>query len=279
VHFVRGVQQLGQRLADSAGGSDNQVFSSFVLHICNYISSPKQLSPLLVLKTYEESLLAYLYDFLTPHKQVLIEKILLQRTRYITVVLDDVHQSQNTSAVIRTCECFGLQDVHIAERHGHFETNRRVLKGSHKWMTLHRYREKDGQRVGNCLAALKAAGYRLVAAVPRPGARPYRQLPVDGKLALIVGNELGGVSEEALSLSDDWVTIPMFGFTESFNLSATVAILLSHWVPALHHSGLPWQLSEAEKQHIRLQWYLKSVRQGAALEKDFRKRFDQRLSG
>jgi tRNA (guanosine-2'-O-)-methyltransferase len=229
------------------------------------------------LNSYEESLLAYVQNFLTPHKQALIEKILNHRTRWITVVLENIYQSQNASAVIRTCECYGLQDIHVVEKQSTFETNRQVLKGSHKWMTLKKYRAQTGRTVADCITQLKEQGYQVWATAPREDARPVHEMPLVGKTALVIGNELEGVSSEAMALADACVTIPMFGFTESFNLSATVAILLSQLVPKLHASDLPWQLTEQEKLALRLQWSLKSVRKADTLEKDFRKRFDAML--
>lgn len=225
------------------------------------------------MNTYEESLFAYLQNFLTPHKQALIEKILAHRTRWITVVLENIYQSQNASAVIRTCECYGLQDIHVVEKQSAFETNRQVLKGSHKWMTLRKYKASAGQSISDCIRGLKDNGYQVWATAPGVHARPMNEMPLDQKTALIIGNELEGVSPEAMRLADACVTIPMYGFTESFNLSATVAILLSHFVPKLHASELPWHLTELEKSALRVQWSLKSVRKAETLEKDFKKRF------
>jgi tRNA (guanosine-2'-O-)-methyltransferase len=191
----------------------------------------------------------------------------------MTVILENIYQSQNASAVIRTCECYGLQDVHIVEKQSAFETNRQVLKGSHKWMTLHKYKARSGRSIVDCIRDVKQAGYQVWATAPGVGARPFQEMPIRSKTALLIGNEIEGVSAEAMALADACVTIPMYGFTESFNLSATVAILLSQLVPKLHASELPWQLTEREKLELRLQWSLKSVRKAETLEKDFKKRF------
>lgn len=225
---------------------------------------------------YEETLLAYLQNFLTPHKQELIEKILAARTRWLTVVLENIYQSQNASAVIRTCECFGVQDVHVVEKQSAFETNRQVLKGSHRWVSVHKYRARSGRTVNDCIHTLKQAGYTVWATAPGTRAVSLQEMPLTGKTAIIIGNELEGVSPEAMELADACVTIPMYGFTESFNLSATVAILLGHLVPRLHASDLAWRLTEREKLELRLQWSLKSVRKAETMERDFRKRFFQK---
>lgn len=188
-------------------------------------------------------------------------------------MLENIYQSQNASAVIRTCECYGLQDIHVVEKQSMFETNRQVLKGSHKWMTIHKYKLSAGQNVAHCIRALKEDGYQVWATTPGIHARPLPEVVLDRKTALIIGNELEGVSAEAMELADACITIPMYGFTESFNLSATVAILLSYLVPRLHASELPWHLTDREKLALRVQWSLKSVRKADTLEKDFRKRF------
>lgn len=227
------------------------------------------------MNSFEETLLAYLQNFLTPHKQALIEKILEQRTRWITVVLEDIYQSQNASAAIRTCECYGVQDVHVVEKASSFETNRQVLKGSHRWVSIHHYRARSGKSTADCIYTLKNAGYTVWATAPGPGAIPFHEMPLTGKTAVIIGNEVEGVSPEGMALADACVTIPMFGFTESLNLSASVAILLSNLVPRLHASELDWRLSAREKLELRLRWSLKSVRKAETLERDFKKRFFQ----
>jgi tRNA (guanosine-2'-O-)-methyltransferase len=220
----------------------------------------------------EHKVLQHLEQFVTEHKKSGIERILSQRTRNITVVLEDVYQPQNASAVVRTAECFGIQDVHIIENNTRYEINKYVLRGAQKWMNLVRYRSKGENNALACVSALRANGYRILVTDPDPQGISIHDVDVtSGKLALFFGNELKGASESILHHADARITIPMFGFTESFNLSVSVAICLEALVTRLRNSGVDIALSEVEKQHLRLQWFRKIVRNSALLEKEFLK--------
>ena len=116
----------------------------------------------------KEGLIGYLRGFVTAHKQGLIDEILQVRTRHITVVLEDIFQPHNASAVLRSAECFGLQDVHIIENENEYRLNKDVTRGAAKWLTLHQYRE-GGENTRPCLEALKGQGYTVAAATLRPG--------------------------------------------------------------------------------------------------------------
>ena len=109
--------------------------------------------------TEKEKLVRYLSQFVAEERLDLFEKVLENRTHYITVVLEDIYQTQNASAVLRTCDCFGLQDIHIIENQNRFKVNARVTHGSAKWVNLHRYKTLQNN-TPDALAALKAQGYR-----------------------------------------------------------------------------------------------------------------------
>jgi len=221
--------------------------------------------------TREEKLVsAHLAQFISEHKLQGIEKVLDQRTRHVTVILEDIFQSQNASAVVRTCECMGLQEIHIVENISKYSVNPRVLKGSHKWLDIvHHTGAKEDNTVA-CARELKAQGYKILAADPdEDGLSVHDVDATQDKVALLFGNELRGVSQQALSLCDAKIRIPMYGFTESFNISVSVAICLSSIVSKLHQSGKTFGLSPDEKDLIRLQWYRKIVRKSALIEREF----------
>src|SRR5882672_6982027 len=102
-------------------------------------------------------------QYISDHKKEFIEKVLAERTRYITVVLEDIYQSQNASAVVRTCECLGVQDIHIIENKSRYSVNPKVLKGSNKWVNLIRYKDKVADNAPLCFDALRRNGYRILA--------------------------------------------------------------------------------------------------------------------
>jgi tRNA (guanosine-2'-O-)-methyltransferase len=213
----------------------------------------------------------YLSRFVSEHKNAFVERVLDQRTRHITMVLEDIYQSQNASAVIRTCECMGIQDVHIIENDSKYTVNRRVLKGSYKWVDLIRHRGKHKNNTEVCFERLRANGYKIAATDPSPDGISIHELPVENKIAIVMGNELHGTSSFALEHADMKINIPMYGFTESLNISVSAAICLNALVPALRKSEVPWQLTQQEKDDIRLGWLRKMVRNAEIVEKEYLK--------
>lgn len=209
-------------------------------------------------------------NYITDHKKTLIEEVLRHRTRFITVVLEDIYQPHNASATVRTCDCFGVQDLYIIENRNAYEVNPDVVLGASKWVNIVRYnQEQNNTNTERCYKVLKERKYRLVATSPRLDCPSIHELDLEEKTALIFGTELTGLSEYAMDHADQWVRIPMYGFTESFNISVSVAICLSVVMEKLFSSNMDWKLSEPEKEEIRLSWYKKIVRRWEALEKEF----------
>jgi tRNA (guanosine-2'-O-)-methyltransferase len=210
----------------------------------------------------------HLARYVTEHKRGLLENVLRMRTRHITLVLEDIYQSQNASAVVRTCECLGIQDIHIIENYSRYMVNRKVLKGSHKWVDLVRYKGKGKNNTALCFENLRANGYQICVTDPGHG-MPIEEVPVEEKLAVVMGNELRGASPHAASHADRLIKIPMVGFTESFNISVSAAICLNSLLTRLRHSAVKWQLTDEEKETIRLQWLRKMVRHSDIVEREF----------
>lgn len=221
-----------------------------------------------MLSANESRVLHYLARYITGHKKEFIDRVLAMRTRHITVVLEDVYQSQNLSAVIRTCECLGVQDVHIIENVSSYGVNKRVLKGAHKWMTLLRYRHGE-DRTLECFRALRQKEYRIVTASPEGSGTPVDLLDISSRVALVFGNELHGLSPEARQYCDEQVKIPMYGFTESFNVSVSAALCVFALIDKIRKSGLGFQITEGERDELRLQWYRKIIRRSEIIEREY----------
>jgi tRNA (guanosine-2'-O-)-methyltransferase len=212
----------------------------------------------------------FLGTYITDNRKANIEKVLDQRTRYMTLVLEDIYQSHNASAVVRTCECMGIQDLHIVESKSKYSVNKKVLMGSNKWMNLIRYKDKEAGKsnIAACYAKLKAEGYRVVATHPASGIS-IDEVSLDSKVAVVMGNELKGITKFALDNADELVRIPMFGFTESMNISVSAALCMRSLVTRIRTSDVKWELSDNEKDMLRLEWYRKSLKQPAIMEKEF----------
>lgn len=218
----------------------------------------------------ENKVFNHLAQFVSDHKKAFVEKVLAHRTRHVTVVLENIYQSQNASAAVRTCECMGLQDIHIVEDTAKYHLNIRVLKGSNKWLDLHRYRHRQTNNIAMCYDQLRKDGYRILVADPADDGISIDDLDVSaGKMALVFGNELRGASAYSLEHGDQKVRVPMFGFTESLNVSVSVALCVNTILHKLRQSGAAIGLTEDEKSIIRLAWYRKIVRRSDVVEREF----------
>lgn len=222
-------------------------------------------------KDYNLLLAEYLSGFVTEDRMAKFNNIIDYRTRHITIALEDIFQPHNASAVLRSCECFGVQDVHIIENENKYQVNPDVALGSSKWLNLIKYNQKK-HNTTDCIRSLKKEGYHIVATSSHKDDFTIDQLPLDHKIALFFGTELRGLSSEVLDHADAYVKIPMYGFTESFNISVSAAICLFSITSRLRNSEIQWQLSDKEKSDIKLQWLKNSIKGAEAIEKEFKKK-------
>lgn len=217
---------------------------------------------------FDPGLLEYLGQYVTEHKKAVMEQVLAKRTRHLTVVLEDIFKPHNASAVIRTCDCFGLQDIHVIEKTNQYKVNPYVTRGASQWVDLHKYYREDGTSVDACFDSLKEKGYKIYGTSPAAGSLSVYELRPDEKLALVFGNEHEGISEEVKSKADGLVHIPMLGFTESFNISVSASIFLYDLVKKAASMDLEgFHLSEFEKNQLRLKWYRGVVKKSEIHEK------------
>lgn len=201
-----------------------------------------------------------LSSFVTERRRELFEEVLSRRTRYITVALEDIYQPHNASAVLRSCECFGIQDVHIIENRNEYRVNPDVVMGANKWLSLDRYSGKDFN-TPDAMEKLRSRGYRIIATTSGEGAVDLDEFDLEkGKSALFFGTELTGLTEEMIGQADECLKVPMFGFTDSFNISVSAAVILHHLTLKLHASELPWRLSEEEHDTLMIEWLHKSIK-------------------
>jgi len=217
-----------------------------------------------------KELLEYLSDVVNPARLALYNKIIENRTNYITVVLEDIYQAQNASAVLRTCDCTGIQNVHVIENRNKFQDDTEVSMGSSKWITINKYQGFENNSL-EAIRLLKKKGYRIVATSPHSNDVELPDFDMSkGKVALVFGSELPGISETIENEADEFLKIPMFGFTESFNISVSAAIILYHLTDKLRNSNsIKWQLTDDEKVEIKLHWIKNTVKKSTLIEQRF----------
>lgn len=216
----------------------------------------------------KQDLLNYLYNFLSENKMNLFEKVIADRTKHVTVALENIFQPQNASAVLRTSDVFGIQDVHVIENDNEYNVNPRVVHGASKWINLHKYNEKDNNTL-DCINKLKADGYKVYGTTPHTDDCLIQDIPLDNKVALMFGTELTGLSDIAMANVDGFVKIPMYGFTESLNISVSASICLYELKKRLKNSDINWQLPEDDKLDQLIVWAKKVIKDGTLIEKQY----------
>ncbi len=203
----------------------------------------------------DRELLTYLESFLTPRRRGLNQQTITQRTDHFTVAIEDVYQLHNTSAVIRSCDIFGVQNVHVIEEINAKRIDREIAMGAQKWVDVHRY-----STTKKCIEHLQSKGYQIVATTPHDDSVQLKDFDINTPAAFFFGQEQHGLSDLVLDAADSKLHIPMVGFTESLNISVSAAIILQSVTNRLRNSTLPWRLSEEQQLQKRMDWAKKVIK-------------------
>ena len=214
-------------------------------------------------------LIEHLSKFVSEERIKLFEKKINQRTKNISIVLEDIYQARNISAVMRSADFFGIQDLHIIENRNKFISDRKVDLGSEKWLNIIRYGKKENN-TKQCLTKLKKNGYQIIATSPHKTKNTLENIKIKDKVAILFGTELHGLSKEAIKLSDETIRIKTYGFTESLNISASAAICMYHLRNIINKKISP-KTSNKERQDIMIKWLRNSIKSSKEIEKDFYK--------
>ncbi|MBU3680815.1 MAG: RNA methyltransferase [Flavobacterium sp.] len=199
--------------------------------------------------------LAYLEEFLTDARKEKFVKVLSQRTNHFTVAIEDVYQLHNTSAVMRSCEVFGIQQLNVVEEKFGKRIDKEIAMGAQKWVDVNRF-----ESIGDCIQELKAKNYRIIATSPHENDCLVDDFDITKPAALFFGTERNGLSQDVLDQADGFLKIPMRGFTESLNISVSAAIIIQNLMSRLHQSDLNWQLSENDILQKRIDWARNSIK-------------------
>ena len=217
---------------------------------------------------YQNALTQYLEGFVSERRKGRLTEVLAERTNHLTVVLEDVYQSHNFSAVLRSADIFGIQNIHFIENRNKYKISEDVSMGSTQWLTLNRYQKFENNTI-ECLTQLKNKGYKIVATTLHEKSVTLDKLNIDQPIALVFGTELTGISEDVVALADEFVTLPMYGFTESFNISVCAALCMHELSTKIRTQLADYKLTESEKKEIYLEWLKVSVKKHDLMIKEF----------
>ena len=215
-------------------------------------------------ENHDPRLIEFLENMLTPERKLLFNKVIDQRTNHFTVATEDIYQLHNTSAVIRSCDVFGVQNIHVIEERNRKKIDREIAMGAQKWVSLNRHHSSN-----DCIQHLKKKGYRIVGTTPHGEATNLDGFDISKRSAIFFGTEKDGLSPEVINSADEFITIPMRGFTDSLNISVSAAIILQHITQKLRTSEIKWELTENEKNAVKFEWLSKSFKNLPQLIKRF----------
>lgn len=199
--------------------------------------------------------LSYLEEFITENRKEGFLKVLQNRTKHFTVACEDVYQLHNTSAVMRSCEVFGIQELNVIEERFGKTIDKEIALGAEKWVDINRFSSNQ-----DCIDDLKARGYQIIATTPHENDCMLEDFDITKSSAIFFGTEKLGLSEEVMRQADGFLKIPMVGFTESLNISVSAAIIIQALTNRLRHSNIDWKLTELELIEKRIDWTRKSIK-------------------
>jgi tRNA (guanosine-2'-O-)-methyltransferase len=210
------------------------------------------------------ALLEYLEGFITDNRKKGFLKVLQNRTKHFTIAMEDVYQLHNTSAVMRSCEVFGIQELNVIEQKFGKRIDTEIAMGAQKWVDVNRF-----NTVQSCVDEMRAKGYQIIATTPHNDSCMLHEFDISKRSAIFFGTEKNGLSEEVLNQADGFIKIPMVGYTESLNISVSAAIIIQDVTNRLRQSSIDWHFTEEEILEKRLDWTRKSIKDIDFIEKKF----------
>ena len=216
------------------------------------------------MEKFNQDLLTYLEGFITENRKEGFLRVLKNRTKHFTIAMEDVFQLHNTSAVMRSCEVFGIQELNVIEQKFGKSIDKEIAMGAEKWVDINRF-----SSIQDCITNLKGKGYQIIATTPHNDSCLLHEFDITKPSALFFGTERDGLSEEVMQQADGFLKIPMVGYTESLNISVSAAIIIQDVTNRLRQSDINWQLSEEEVLEKRLDWTRKSIKDIEFIEKKF----------
>ena len=216
------------------------------------------------MEKFNQDLLTYLEGFITENRKEGFLRVLKNRTKHFTVAMEDVFQLHNTSAVMRSCEVFGIQELNVIEQKFGKSIDKEIAMGAEKWVDINRF-----SSIQDCVTNLKRKGYQIIATTPHNDSCLLHEFDITKPSALFFGTERDGLSEEVMQQADGFLKIPMVGYTESLNISVSAAIIIQDVTNRLRQSDINWQLKDEEVLEKRLDWTRKSIKDIEFIERKY----------
>ena len=190
----------------------------------------------------------------TEERLARIDDSLSRKQPTLQIMLDNVHSSQNLSAIIRSCDAVGVLDIYYSTKENEtLRIHKTITQGAHRW--THRYRMNDDDKVA-FLKEKKSQGFQVVVAHLEKRAVSFREVDYTKPTLLVMGNEKEGVSAEVIAMADEVIIIPMQGMVQSLNVSVATALILYEAERQLENAGrydAP-VLSEEKREEIKAAW-------------------------
>ena len=212
----------------------------------------------------KQELLHYLEGFITENRKEGFLRVLQNRTKHFTIAMEDIFQLHNTSAVMRSCEVFGIQELNVIEQKFGKRIDTDIAMGAQKWVDVFRYNS-----VQSCMDEMRAKGYQIIATTPHDESCLLHEFDISKPAALFFGTERDGLSQEVLDQADGFLKIPMVGYTESLNISVSAAIIIQDITTRLRQSAINWHLTEEEILEKRLDWTRKTIKDIEFIERKY----------
>lgn len=228
-------------------------------------------------KAYKKALTQYLEGFVSERRLGRLKEVLNERTNHITLVLEDVYQTHNFSAVLRSADIFGIQTTNFIENRNKYKISEDVSMGSTQWLTLNRYQHHDNNTRA-CLTDLKEKGYKIVATSLHKNSVSLQELDVSKPIAIVFGTELTGISADVEEMADEFVKLPMYGFTESFNISVCAALCMYELSTKIRKQVPDFGLNFSEKEDIYIEWLKASIKKHDLIIQEFKDKYNEELA-
>jgi tRNA (guanosine-2'-O-)-methyltransferase len=206
------------------------------------------------LKANYKDVMTHIFPLLTEERQRKIINVVNERCFNISVVLESIYDRGNTSAVMRSAEGLGFSNFHVIETFEKFKEANRVTQGADKWLEV-----KKWKTTKDCVAHLKKNEIRICV-TSLQASRPLQEVDFSTPLALVLGNEKDGVSQEMLDAADERVILPMPGFVQSFNISIAGALCLYHiWYDRKQKLGTNADLTAEQREILKAAYAMRTM--------------------